>query len=633
MRFSERVSGGTRSLPVVAALAASARRSLVHTSLALVLAATSCAKPASSPASEARPSQVSPDIELLNTSTGQRTRWGDLRGKKGTVLVFTGLSCPVALGYERSLKELGAVLKPRGINVVEVNANDNDAVADLARHTQELALPAPVYKDPEQRLARTVGVSVQSESVLLDQDNRVLYRGRIDDRLSIAVKRSMATRHELLDATDALVSNRRVAVPVTDASGCGIAFAKTVSTAVDGLTYVTDVAPILERHCAECHRPHQIGPMPLLTYKDVSAWSDTIRDVIEQRRMPPWDLSGADHRFGDFANARGLSDSERDVLLRWIREGTPRGNGPEPTTNWPATNDEWAIGQPDLILELPQPFAVPALSPKDGIPYQHFVIYQNEGAAKWVEAVEVRPGIPSVVHHAGLLMSAPGVVPLLTRGDRWTVAAPGRWAQTLPAGMARSLPAGARLELELHYTPDGVERQDRTRVAIRFAKTPPRREVMIASVGNTKFEIPPNTGAHEVKASFRLPGKATLCAMVPHMHFRGSDFRIDATLPDGATKTLLFVPHYDYNWQHRYVPKELFSLPEGTVINETAHFDNSRSNPSNPNPSARVAWGEQSWDEMMYGFIELAYDEDIDSPQLSKLRQATKEQLPARPTN
>jgi hypothetical protein len=343
--------------------------------------------------------------------------------------------------------------------------------------------------------------------------------------------------------------------------------------------------------------------------------------------MPPARQSPPDPRYGVFVEEPHPSAAEIDTITAWVDAGTPAGAGARRTAPVTASVEPpWAIGKPDLILAMPRPFAVPA---SGVVEYQYTELLHYTGEERWVEAIEIRPGARSVMHHADVYMASAelGTV-ALGPGERWAAFAPGRPATTFPAGVARRLPKGAKLTLEVHYTPDGAPREDRTTVAIRFARSRPRYEARSIPLGSLNFEIPPGAPAHEVTSSYTLKADGRIASFTPHMHDRGKDFRYDATLPDGTTRTLLFVPRYNFNWQFVYVPREMIALPKGTVLHGTAHFDNSAGNPTNPDPTQPVQWGQQTFEEMMFGFVELIYDEDTSSPALQALRAADRQTVP-----
>jgi hypothetical protein len=282
--------------------------------------------------------------------------------------------------------------------------------------------------------------------------------------------------------------------------------------------------------------------------------------------------------------------------------------------------EEWKMGKPDLVVKMAEPYAIPAVAPR-GVEYQYFEIYQNQGEERWVESVEVRPGNYAAVHHADVHYLAPGMPEPVDDIAVWGRYEPGVFGGvTYPPGVALRLAKGSKLRLEVHYTVDGVARTDQTSVAIRFAKTPPKREVANFSLGSLKIVLAPNS-EETVVSRYTMKGNGKIYSLQPHMHLRGKDFRYDAILPNGETKTLLNVPNYDFAWEHVYQPVEPFDLPKGTIIRCTAHFDNTAKQPNNPDPSKRVIWGLQVWDEMMFGYIDIAYDEPITSSKLTAYKK------------
>src|SRR5262249_18649669 len=294
------------------------------------------------------------------------------------------------------------------------------------------------------------------------------------------------------------------------------------------------------------------------------------------------------------------SATEIDAIAAWVDSGAPRGAGKRAVTP-AAASPAWAIGKPDLILSMPKAYAIPA---SGVVEYQYYQLLSYTGEERWVEAIEIRPSARSVVHHANVYMAQPELLTVgFDAGERWAAFAPGRPPVTFPSGVARRLPRGAKLTLEIHYTPDGVARDDRTQIGIRFARTRPRYETRSVPLGTLNFKIPPRADNHEVTATYTLKGNARIASFTPHMHDRGKDFRYEATLPDGTSRTLLFVPNYNFKWQFVYVPKEMITLPKGTVLKATAHYDNSPGNPRNPDPDKAVTFGLQTFEEMMFGFV------------------------------
>jgi hypothetical protein len=402
-------------------------------------------------------------------------------------------------------------------------------------------------------------------------------------------------------------------------------------------TFSKDVVPILQKHCQECHRPGEIGPMPLLSYTDARPWAKSIKEAVVSRKMPPWH---ADPHFGKFSNDRSLTDAEIKTLTGWADGGAPQGDAkdaPHPRE----FAEGWQIGKPDLVLDTGVDFHVPA---QGTIEYTHFVVPTGFTEDKWIKEIEVRPGNKAVVHHVVLYArpqgskfvadAKPGVpyvppnvestrppVPQSDRaslyginGGAYEMAAvyvPGGIAyRTLP-GQARLIPAGADLVFQMHYTSNGKEAVDRTKVGIIFAKEPPKERVVNTFIMNQTLRIPPREDNHRVDGKVTLQQDVKLQSLFPHMHLRGKAFEYRATLPNGETRTLLKVPQYDFNWQLTYYLDQPIMLPAGTQLTATAYYDNSANNKYNPDPTKEVYWGDQSWDEMLAGFVDFAIPVDM----------------------
>ncbi|TMQ05014.1 MAG: redoxin domain-containing protein [Deltaproteobacteria bacterium] len=598
---------------------------LLHGTLAalLVVAALAVARAdapvAPSPADGAKVIDTA-GIALVDVATGRRTALRALAGAKATLVFFSSNECPVALAYEQELAAGLASLEQRGVRLVAVSSSYAATRDAIHRHRLDAKLPYPLYQDAGGKLAAALGATRTSEVVLLDGDRRVAYQGRIDDRVTPAVRRARATTHELADALDAVLDGHAVAQARTQAAGCMIARPRTAEPAAR-VTYA-DVAPILGKYCTGCHRPGEAGPMSLVAYDDAASWSDTIVEVLRENRMPPSKLSPPDPRYGEFVAAPEPTAAEIDTIAAWVDAGTPTGKAVAPAAPGRSAPG-WAIGKPDLILSMPRPYSVPA---SGVVQYQYYTLLEYTGDERWVEAIEVRPGVRSVVHHANVYMAQSEIGTVgFDNGERWASFAPGRPPTTFPAGVARRLPRGAKLTLEVHYTPDGAPRDDRTTIGIRFTRTRPHYEARSILLGTLNFKIPPRAPDHEVTATYTLKGNGKIASFTPHMHDRGKDFRYEAILPDGTTRTLLAVPRYNFKWQFTYVPKDMIALPKGTVLKATAHYDNSAANPTNPDPDKTVMFGLQTFEEMMFGFVDLVYDEDVGSPNLISLRAADRE--------
>jgi hypothetical protein len=404
-------------------------------------------------------------------------------------------------------------------------------------------------------------------------------------------------------------------------SFAALAAASAWATAGPPASFQKDVLPILQQRCLECHRPGEIAPMSLLTYADARPWAKSIRQAVITRKMPPW---LADPKYGHLANDRSLTQPEIDTLVSWVDGGAVEGD-PKDAPPPPSRPQNWTIGTPDAVIEMRKPFPIPA---QGIIDYQYIILPTHFSEDKWIQKVEVRPSDHRVVHHAVVYVREPGSkwlegepgsdafsVPLakgFTTSDILMVYAPGNSIDEWKPGMAKKIKAGSDLVLQMHYTADGQAVNDRTRIGVVFAKEPPKQAILTLQMGNDKFLIPPGDPRYRVSVSGTLPNDALLIGLFPHMHLRGRSFEYSIARPNGNVETLLKIDNYDFNWQLNYRLAEPRLIPAGTRLLWTAYFDNSPNNPRNPDPEAEVRFGEQSWEEMMIGFFDVAVDAGID---------------------
>ncbi len=383
---------------------------------------------------------------------------------------------------------------------------------------------------------------------------------------------------------DEILAGKPVSQSLTQVAGCPIS--RTIKPKADGtITYTKHVAAILQKNCQECHRPEQVGPMALLTYEDALGWAESIREVVEERRMPPWH---ADPRHGQFSNDRSLSKEERETLLGWIQQDCPQGDPRDlpPAKRFP---QGWTIGNPDVVFFLPDEFTVPAKAGKKGVRYQYFQVDTNFDEDRWVQAAEARPGNRAVVHHIIVYVQKPGEEPGRKGpdgiGDGLLVAfAPGELPAQFAPGTAKKIPKGSRLLFQMHYTPNGVEQKDRSSVGLIFAKQPPQYEVFTRAITQRRLAIPPGANNYEARSVTTFDRDVRLLSLFPHMHLRGKDFEYRVVYPDGKSDILLCVPRYDFGWQSNYRLAKPLDLPAGTRIECTAHLRQLSGQPQQPRP-------------------------------------------------
>jgi len=399
------------------------------------------------------------------------------------------------------------------------------------------------------------------------------------------------------------------------------------------VTFHKDVLPILQAKCQGCHRPGEAAPMALLSYKDARPFAKAIREAVLAKRMPPW---FADPHVGKFVNDWSLSEADIKTISTWSDSGAAEGNPKDAKPN-PVFSEGWRIGKPDLVIEMPEEFDVPATGTID---YTYFIVPTGLTEDKWVQMAEARPGNRSVVHHIIAFIREPGskwfasypvgkgFVPKKGGGEgnangSITGYAPGTPARVIRPGQALLLKAGTDIVFQMHYTASGKPAKDRSKIGVVFAKETPKQRVFGLAVQNGKFVIPAGAENYPVSASITLGADVELLNLQPHMHVRGKYAEMRAVYPTGEVEKLLEAK-YDFNWQldYEYAPGKI--IPKGTRIEATNYYDNSPNNKNNPDPKAEVRWGDQSWEEMMINFFDVAVDVKTPASTLIQRTRAPK---------
>lgn len=370
------------------------------------------------------------------------------------------------------------------------------------------------------------------------------------------------------------------------------------------VTWHNRVSRIVQTRCQECHRAGETAPFELGNYSDIKGRLKTIRRVVDRGIMPPWFAEG---ELGHWTNDKRLSEQEKADLLAWIDAGAPEGDAkdaPAPV----AWERGWRIGKPDLVIESARVNKIPA---EGVLPYKDVLVRTNLTEDVWVQAVEVRPSAPQVVHHVLVFAVYPLGHPRFAEqpdyrgglGGYFAGMVPGQWSSVFPEGTAKFLPKGASLVFQIHYTPNGKAVEDRPKIGLVLAKGKPRHEVVTRAAATTRFEIPPGAANHPVTATYRFRVPARITTFMPHSHVRGKAYRYELIKPDGTSEVVLDVPRYDFNWQYEYRLAKPLDVAAGSRLKVTAWYDNSAANPANPDPRQRVRFGEQTWDEMMIGYF------------------------------
>ncbi|HEV2691727.1 MAG TPA: hypothetical protein VG347_02415 [Verrucomicrobiae bacterium] len=389
------------------------------------------------------------------------------------------------------------------------------------------------------------------------------------------------------------------------------------------VTFNRDIAPIVFQNCSACHRPGEAAPFALLSYNDTAKKAKMIAKVTASHQMPPWKAEPASYAYRD---ERRLTDAQISLIQKWVDAGTPEGNASD-KPEAPKFASGWPLGEPDLIVEMPSAYHVPADGPDI---YRNLAVPLGLKEDKWVTAIDMRPSARAVVHHVLYFADPKGTAhERAPQGDepgfsgmRTGASVPlGGWAvgaqpHFFPEGLAMQLPKGSDLVIQYHFHPTGKPEAEKSVIGLYFAKQAPTRTL-------TRIQMPPhyslfsdlNIPAGEkdfvIRDSYTLPAAVDGVGVTAHAHYIAKQMKMTATLPGGEVKTLLWIKDWDFAWQDKYFFQQLVPLPAGTRLDSEIHWDNSAENPRNPtSPPVNVAWGEETKDEMgSISLIAVAHDE------------------------
>lgn len=522
-------------------------------------------------------------------------------GEKATVIVCFGASCPISRKFGPELARLEKEYGARQVGFVfwcPLDAAKSDALKEFAAAH---GLTSPLVAGTGNGLAGALRPTTTTEVFVLDAASTLVFRGAVDDQYGLGYSKPEPTRRYLRDALEAVLRGESPPVAATTAPGCVLELDLPLAATPDTPTYHREISRIMQAHCVECHREGGLGPFPLESAGDLAEHAGMIRRQVVRGAMPPWFAAPASH--AGFSNDRSLPESDKAALLAWLDAGRPLGDPAEAPLprKFP---QGWSVGTPDVVFQLPEPVAIQA---EGTMPYQNRVVETTFTEDRWVQGYEILPTAPEVVHHV-IVKVHPKGTPARQRGEGedgfFAAYVPGNSHRMLPPGFAKKLPAGSKLSFQIHYTPNGKATEDQLKIGLIFAKEAPRNEVHVAAIAQPKLKIPPGAADHVETKRQVIPMNLNVTAFMAHMHVRGKSFKYELTTPDGKTETLLDIPRYDFNWQLQYDCAQPRFIPRGSTMTITATFDNSSGNPANPDPTKTVRWGEQTYDEMMIGYVE-----------------------------
>jgi peroxiredoxin len=611
---------------------------------AAVTAAIGCGTAGASPEALAPGGRVD-NFRLLDDA-GASHQLYYMTDKKAVVLIAQGNSCSTNAKTLAEVKKLHDQYAAQNVEFLMINSNLSDSRDQIAAAAKKQGIDMPILMDETQLIGESLNLRNNGEVLIVNpKDWTLAYRGN--------AQASGA-------ALDAVIAGTAVKTATTKVTGCEIKMPEATQASLAAhanISYEKTIAPMLINNCVTCHRTGGIAPWQMTSYDIVKGFSPMIREVIRTERMPPWH---ADPHYGVFKNNRALSASDTKTLVHWVEAGSPRGAGADPLAELHKTWPEWALGKPDVVLTLP-PFNVPATGV---IAYQDVRVENPLDHDVWLRAIDYSPGDRTVVHHILGYSLPPGAPPLvanggaegnvqkageqspqavrlmkmcstpagadqvrtrITRSDATQLQGgasiggyvPGAGPAQFPAEVGVLIKKGSDFRFQIHYTPTGKDATDVTHVALYVSDDAPKYPLHNTVLMDPCLTIPANDAAYTASMSRVMDRDIYIYSLTPHSHYRGNVSNFVAEYPDGKKEILLSVPKYDFNWQTTYGFATPKFIPKGTKITHSTTYDNSKLNPANPDPNITVHWGEQTWEEMIYGNISYRNADEVVPTQVS----------------
>ena len=497
------------------------------------------------------------------------------------------------------LAELVAQFAEQKVQFLLINSTGSADKIAMRKEAEDEAITLRILMDDTQLVAKELGISRAAEVVIIDPTAKeIVYRGALNNRFAEGSKARRASEHYVADALQAMLGGQEITVEQLASKGDAIDFS--VSESHAGASYANEIAPILKERCVSCHMEGGIAPFAMSSHQMIQGWSPMIRETLYTKRMPPGQI---DNEYVEkFHGVNHITVEETQKLVSWIDNGSQNNDDSDPLAEYRPEVVKWGYGKPDIIIPIP-PQTIPATGVQD---YRNLMVPLNLEDDVWVKAVEFSAGDTTVLHHIIAFSYGPGGVnqfDVLNQGIGLGAYAPGNSINTYPEDSGYPLKAGGGLMLQMHYTTSGKEAVDASEIGIYLWDEVPARPVLGGSAADLEINIPAFEGGHEMVASKKFRKDSFLTMVGPHMHYRGYDANFKLVYPDGKEEEILNVPNYQFNWQKTYDFKEPMFLPAGTEMVFRATFDNSEMNPFNPDPSQDLTWGEQTWQEMFFGFF------------------------------
>lgn len=555
------------------------------------------------------------DFSLLDQA-GNFHQLSRYRESRAVVLISHGIGCPIVRQYTQAINALQKEYAEKGVTVLAINPFQQDSREEIQREVLDYPLNVPILLDRTQFVSWSFGMTRTAEVIVIDtQQWKIRYRGPIDARMDYGVHKSQAQNNaetpSLIKFLEQLLADNAPEKPVEmPFKGCAITYDEAFQKRY---TYTDDTAQILQQRCTRCHVPGGVAPWAMTDYETVKNWSFMMKEVIKTHRMPPWPVDDAEHVL---QNSLALSPKEERTLLLWLNNGSPRGQGDDHLKHLMETRkttaSDWPLGEPDLQ------FTTETVStPATGVlPYRDVVIDIGNKEDLYLRAVHLRTNNKRILHHAFAFLqpSMEFQREYQRKHKRYYLSswnqgifatyAPGVEGEINPEGVVRFLPAGSKLKLQLHLVTTGKEESGDVSIGLYTTRPKPGdKHYQMDGIFDGWFRIPPGNGNWPAHASMTFDKNATLYEVMPHMHLRGKTMRYTLQYPDGREQMLLSVPRFDFSWQFQYRFKKPIAIPAGATLRVDGSFDNSALNPFNPDPTKAVGFGEQTTDEMFFGYI------------------------------